>query len=234
MLDIFKDTPYGLAITLVVFILAQKFYKKHKTSLLHPMIVTQAIMITFLLYFKIDYQDYMSAGANIITFLLGPATIVLALPLFRQWQLLKSNLLPIVVGVIIGSITGILSMFLLAKLFALDQTINLSLLAKSVTTPIAIDISKLLGGIASVTILGVIIAGISGGIFGPKVLEIFGVKNEIARGIAMGTASHGLGTARALEEGEIQGAMAGLSVGLTGLTTAILIPFMIKILMSWL
>lgn len=234
MLDILKDTPYGLAITLVVFILAQKFYKKHKSNFFHPMIVTQLIIIAFLLYFNIEHQDYMNAGAYIITFLLGPATIVLALPLFRQWELLKSNVLPIVVGVVIGSITGILSMFFLAKVFALDQTINLSLLVKSVTTPIAIDISKLIGGVASITILGVIIAGIFGGIFGLEILKLFGVNNEIARGIAMGTASHGLGTARALEEGEIQGAMAGLSVGLTGLTTAILIPFMIKILMSWL
>lgn len=233
MIDIIKNSSYGLVITLVIYIFSHALYKKYKTNLFHPLIVTELILISFLLYFKIDYQGYMSSGANIISFFLGPATIVLAMPLFRQWELLKSNALPIIIGVIIGSITGILSMFLLSKLFGFDKIINLSLLAKSVTTPIAIDITELVGGITSVTILGITIAGTFGAIFGPKILSVFGVKNEIAKGIAMGTASHGLGTARALEEGEIQGAMSGLSVGLTGLTTAILIPLIIQVLIGW-
>lgn len=233
MIDILKNSSYGLVITLIFYIFSLTLYKKHKINLLHPMIVTQLLLISFLLYFKIDYQEYMNSGANIISFLLGPATIVLAIPLFRQWELLKSNALPIIIGVLIGSITGILSMVFLSKLFGLDEIINLSLIAKSVTTPIAMDITEFLGGIPSITILGVMFAGTFGAIFGPKILRITGIKNEIAKGIAMGTASHGLGTARALEEGEIQGAMSGLSVGLTGLTTAILIPLMIKFLIGW-
>jgi predicted murein hydrolase (TIGR00659 family) len=233
MIDIIKNSSYGLVITLVVYIFAHTLHHKYKKYSPHPIIITELLLISILLYFKIDYQGYMSSGANIISFFLGPATIVLAIPLFRQWELLKSNALPIIIGVLIGSITGISSIFFLSKLFGLDTIINLSLLAKSVTTPIAMDITELVGGITSITILGVIFAGTFGAIFGPKILKIFGVKNEIAKGIAMGTASHGLGTARAIEEGEIQGAMSGLSVGLTGLATAILIPLMIQVLIVW-
>ena len=233
MIDIIKNSSYGLVITLLAFLFSIKISNKIKIKLLHPLVISQLIIISFLLYFNIDYQDYMNSGGVVIASFLGPATIVLALPLFRQWSALKSNALPIIVGIFIGSLTGILSMFFLSKLIGLDKSLNLSLISKSVTTPIAMDITKSLGGLPSVTILGVIFAGLTGAVLGPKLMNIFGIKDPVARGIAMGTASHGLGTAIALEEGEVQGAMAGLSVGLTGLTTALIIPFMAQILIKY-
>ena len=233
MIDIILNSSYGLVLTLLAFLFSLRLSNKIKIKIIHPLVLTQLIIIGFLVYFKIDYKDYMNAGANIIASFLGPATIVLAVPLFRQWSSLKSNALPILIGVLAGSLTGILSMFFLSKLIGLDKLLNLSLITKSVTTPIAMDITKSLGGVPSITILGVIFAGLIGSTIGPKILSIFGITNNIARGIAMGTASHGLGTAIALEEGEVQGAMAGLSVGLTGLTTALIIPFMAKILINF-
>ncbi|HHT50453.1 MAG TPA: LrgB family protein [Eubacteriaceae bacterium] len=233
MIDIILNSSYGLVLTLLAFLFSLRLSNKIKIKIIHPLVLTQLIIIGFLVYFKIDYKDYMNAGANIIASFLGPATIVLAVPLFRQWSSLKSNALPILIGVLAGSLTGILSMFFLSKLIGLDKLLNLSLITKSVTTPIAMDITKSLGGVPSITILGVIFAGLIGATIGPKILSIFGITNNIARGIAMGTASHGLGTAIALEEGEVQGAMAGLSVGLTGLTTALIIPFMAKILINF-
>lgn len=234
MFDILQNsTIFGMVLTLIVFFISHKFYNTYKMTLLHPTVVTQILLILFLVYFGIDYEDYYRSGGNMIHFFLGPATIALALPLYRQWEVLKRNTMPILIGVIGGGFTGVFSVLLLSKVFGLDKMINLSLLPKSVTTPIAIDITAFAGGIPSITILGVMIAGATGAIIGPKVLKVFGIKNEVAQGVAMGTASHGFGTARALEEGEVQGAMAGLSIGLMGIITAIIIPLLLELLKTW-
>ncbi|MCR1900293.1 LrgB family protein [Irregularibacter muris] len=233
MLNILQSSPvFGLVITLVVFGLSYKLYDKYKMTMLHPTVITLTVLILLLMYSGIDYKDYYENGGNIIHFLLAPATIVLALPLFRQWEILKINFFPIVVGIMAGSVTGALSVFFLGKIFGLDKIINISLLSKSVTTPIAVEITESIGGIASITILGVMVAGSVGAILGPKLLKFFRVKNDIAAGVAMGTASHGFGTARALEEGEVQGAMAGLAIGLMGLFTAIAVPLILGIVMK--
>ena len=149
MIDIILNSSYGLVLTLLAFLFSLRLSNKIKIKIIHPLVLTQLIIIGFLVYFKIDYKDYMNAGANIIASFLGPATIVLAVPLFRQWSSLKSNALPILIGVLAGSLTGILSMFFLSKLIGLDKLLNLSLITKSVTTPIAMDITKSLGGVPS-------------------------------------------------------------------------------------
>jgi len=228
-----ESSTFGISMTLVVYLLSVRLYKRTRIGLLHPLLISQIVLIGLLQYLNIGYQEYLNSGASIIASFLGPATVALAIPLYKQWKLLRSNALPIIMGIIVGSITGILSIFILSKLFGLDRMMNISLLPKSVTSPIAMDLSKLIGGIPSLTLLGVMTAGILGAVFGPKILKIFGVSEDIAVGIALGTASHGLGTARALEEGEVQGAMSGLSVGLTGLITALLLPLMVGILKGW-
>ncbi|WP_269851100.1 LrgB family protein [Methanosarcina horonobensis] len=161
------------------------------------------------LYFRIDFETY-NLGGDYISFFLGPSTVVLAVPLYKKIQLLKSDVLPIIAGISAGYIAGISSILILSNFFGLDKIITSSLVPKSVTTPIGIEISKQIGGLPAITVAAIVATGIIGAVLGPFICRSFRIKDSVAVGIAIGTASHALGTTRAIELGETEGAMSGL------------------------
>ena len=226
----YLDTPlFGIIISIFFFTLGQNIYKRSKSPFLNPLLLSYIAIISFLLVFNIDYEVY-NKGGSIISFFLGPATVVLAIPLFKQINLLKENLIPILVGITIGSISGIVVLVILSRLLNLGDILMFSLIPKSTTTPIAIELSTELGGNPSLTTAFVVVTGIGGNIIGSYILQKFKIVNKIAKGIALGTASHAVGTARAIELGEEEGAMASSSIGVAGIITVFIAPVLLKIM----
>ncbi len=218
---------FWLTITLLVYVLSNALWMfARRPPLLHPMLWS-TVILSFMVYFSgVSYQKYF-LGAQFIHFLLGPATVVLAVPLIRQWDNLKRYYLAIGVGLLAGSLTAILLAVLICFVLRSDLAIALSLLPKSATTPIAMAISEMSGGIASLTATIVILTGIVGATFGPFALRKMGIQNEIAMGVGIGTAAHGCGTAQAFTISHTTGAFAGLAMGLNGLLTALLVPLVV-------
>lgn len=227
MISYFETPIFGIAITIIAFYFSLYISKRFKLSILNPVLVSTIIIIGFLMLFKIDYSIY-NQGGSLITFFLGPATVVLAVPLFNQINLLKKHLLPILIGIFSGCVVGIVSIIGLSKLFKLDKNLILSLIPKSTTSAIAIDISKEIGGNQSLTVIFVVMTGVIGYIIVEKILDIFKINNKIAKGIAIGTSSHATGTAKAMELGEVEGAMSSLAIGVAGLITVFLAPMIIR------
>lgn len=218
-----ENALFGIIISLLAFEAGLLIYKKTKFPLFNPLLIAIALVISFLVVFNIDVDIY-NKGGQFINMFLGPATVVLAVPLYKQLNLLKKYLLPILVGILLGSSIGISSVILLANIFGFEKVLTISLLSKSVTTPIGIEITKQLGGLAPVTVLSIIISGIIGSILGPLLCKKFKINNKVAIGIAIGTASHAVGTSKALELGETEGAMSSLSIGIAGIMTVFLAP----------
>lgn len=218
-----ENILFGVIISLIAFEIGLLIYKKTKFPLFNPLLIAIALVISFLLIFNIDVDAY-NKGGQFINMFLGPATVVLAVPLYKQLQLLKKHLMPIILGILFGSTIGISSVILLANIFGLDKILTLSLLSKSVTTPIGIEITNQLGGLTPVTVLAIVVSGIIGAVSGPILFKIFKIKDRIAVGVALGTASHALGTSKALEIGETEGAMSSLSIGIAGIMTVFLAP----------
>ncbi|MDY0257050.1 LrgB family protein [Gudongella oleilytica] len=220
----YLDTPvFGVGVSILAYSIGLMVAKRTKLAIMNPLLVAMVIVISILTILGVDYQTYNKGGA-MITFFLGPATVVLAVPLYRQWELLKSNLMPILTGIAVGSIAGVASIIILGRLLDLDTVLIASMVPKSTTTPIAIEISAVIGGNPSLTATFVSITGITGFIAGVRIIDAFGIRNPIAKGIAMGTASHAVGTAKAMEVGEVEGAMSSLSIGVAGIITVFLIP----------
>lgn len=218
-----ENILFGIIISLLAFEAGLLIYKKTKFPLFNPLLIAIALVIGFLIVFNIDVDTY-NKGGQFINMFLGPATVVLAVPLYKQLNLLKKYLLPILVGILLGSSIGISSVILLANIFGFEKVLTISLLSKSVTTPIGIEITKQLGGLAPVTVLSIIISGIIGSILGPLLCKKFKINHKVAIGIAIGTASHAVGTSKALELGETEGAMSSLSIGIAGIMTVFLAP----------
>jgi len=220
----YLDTPvFGVGVSILAYSIGLMVAKRTRLAIMNPLLLAMVVVISILTLLGVDYQTYNKGGA-MITFFLGPATVVLAVPLYRQWELLKSNLLPILTGIAVGSIAGVASIIILGRLLDLDTVLIASMVPKSTTTPIAIEISAVLGGNPSLTATFVSITGITGFIAGVRIIDAFGIRNPIAKGIAMGTASHAVGTAKAMEIGEVEGAMSSLSIGVAGIITVFLIP----------
>ncbi|MEQ8196466.1 MAG: LrgB family protein [Clostridiaceae bacterium] len=218
------NTPiFGLLLSLIAFEAGVFLYSKTKFPLFNPLLIAIALVIAFLGFFNIEYDSF-NIGGQFINMFLGPATVVLAVPLYKQLSLLKKYSLPILIGIFAGSTVGIFSIIGLCNLFGLDDVLTRSLLAKSVTTPIGMEITRSLGGLVPITVISIIVTGIIGAIIGPSVLRTFKIHNKIAVGIAIGTSAHAVGTTKALELGETEGAMSSLSIGVAGLMTVALAP----------
>ena len=229
LLNEFLSTSlFGIILSLVAFKIGIMLYKKTHSSLFNPLLVSFVLVILFLLYFRIDFETY-NVGGDYISFFLGPSTVVLAVPLYKKIHLLKSDALPIIAGISAGCIAGISSILILSSLFGLNQVVTISLVPKSVTTPIGIEISKQIGGLPAITVAAIVITGIIGAVLGPFICRLFRIKDSVAAGIALGTASHALGTTRAIELGETEGAMSGLAIGIAGLITVFLAPVLIYV-----
>jgi predicted murein hydrolase (TIGR00659 family) len=221
--DLLASPLFGVGLTLVAYAVAQLLYRRTGSILFNPVAVSILGIIGFLLAFRIPYQLY-AVGGKYVLFLLGPSVVALGVPLYNRREEILAKKGPILVGVLAGAITSIVSASGLAWVLGGSRKVVLSLAPKSVTTPIAIGIVEKIGGIAPLTAAIVVLTGCLGAICGPEFCRAIGLRDPAAIGLAVGTASHGIGTARMLEVDRLGGAVAGLAIGLNGLITAFIIP----------
>lgn len=225
MAELLQTSSYfGLTLTLAVFWFSHYSCRKLKISILNPILLTSAIIITLLLVLDIDYEMYES-GADLIAKLLTPATICYAVPLYRQVEILKKRFVTIIISIACGCAASILCIFGFCMLFKFSPEIYTALLPKSVTTAIGMGISGELGGIVPITVAAIIVTGIFGSIIAVAVCRIFRITDPVAKGLAIGTSSHAVGTSKAVELGEVEGAMSGLAIVVAGLMTVFLAQF---------
>ena len=222
----FNSLYFGLALSLFMYFTVDYLKKWIKTSLFNPLLISSLLIILILALLKIEYSEY-NQSAQWLHFMLTPATIVLAVPLYQQFKLLQEHALVIFLGVLSGVIASLISVYLLSLLFGLDQTMLITLLPKSITAAIAIGVAEEYQGIVTITVAAVIITGITGNVIAEPVCKFFRIKNPIAKGIAIGTSSHVVGTSKAMEMGEVEGAMSSLAIVVAGLTTVILLSFIL-------
>jgi len=232
-MEIISHPLFGIILTLGTFEVGKRIYNRFRLPILNPILIAILLIVGVLMIFKIPLASYES-GSNMLSLFLGPVTVILAVPLYKQLDLLKSHLFPILIGVTVGAITSITSVVILGKVMGLEKVLLLSMAPKSITTPIGMELSKNIGGIQAITIVGIMITGITGAVAAPIICEIFRIKNKVARGIGIGAASHAVGTSKAIEMGEVEGAMSGLAIGLTGVATIVVLPLMLKILYRFL
>ncbi|MDH3355376.1 MAG: LrgB family protein [Chromatiales bacterium] len=220
----------GLTITLMAYSIAYRLYiYANANPLLHPVVTAVALLITFLLLTDTSYSAYFE-GAQFVHFLLGPATVALAIPLYQQSAKLKKLWLPLLISLISGVTTGVLSAVGLAQLMGASLQTQLSLAPKSVTTPVAMGISEQIGGLPSLTAILVVVTGILGAIIGTRVFALMRITDDSVKGFAMGMAAHGIGTARAFQISEEMGAFSGLAMALSALATALMLPWLLSII----
>lgn len=218
-----QSSYFGFSITIIIYYLSVILKNKIKITIFHPLLITSLTIVILLLTFDIDYEIYNNS-AKYISYFLTPTTVCLAVPLYKQIKLLKKNITAIICGITSGIIANTATIIILTIVFNIKNELGTSLLSKSVTAPIAIGLTEELGGITSITVFAVILSGIIGAVIAPSIFKILNIKNEIAQGLACGTAAHGSGTATALELGKIQDAMSGLAIIITGLITTMIIP----------
>ena len=227
VIEIFTASPFfGICLSVFAFEVGVMLNKKLKTPIANPLFIAVALIILILTMLDIPFETFNNGGA-MITMFLGPATASLAMNIYAQLEQLKKRLVPILAGALVGSVTSIGCILLLTKLFGLDEAMTASLIPKSVTTPIAMGVSQQLGGIVPVTVAAVVFTGIIGAVFSPVFIKLFRVKDPVAAGLAIGVSSHALGTTKALEIGEVEGAMSGIAIGIAGLITVILAQFLV-------
>lgn len=211
---------WAIVISLASYILGDALKKRFKVAVFNPILISVILTSVFLLVTGTDYQQY-KAGASVLSWLLTPATICLAIPLYEQLSVLKSNKLAIIVGILSGVLTSFLCVLGLAFAFNLDHAEYVTLLPKSITTAIGMGLSEQNGGYASITAVLIIMSGIVGNIFSPFILKVLRITDPMAKGVAIGTSSHAIGTAKALEMGQIEGAVSSLSIVVAGILTVV-------------
>ncbi len=219
----------GLTVTLLAYQAAFWLYRRSGVNpLANPVLIAVTILVLLLTLTATSYETYF-AGAQFVHFLLGPATVALAIPLYTQFRRVRSMLLPVVAGLVAGSLTAALSAIAIARLFGASLPTQLSLAPKSVTTPIAMGIAERIGGLPSLTAVLVITTGILGAVAGRYLFDALGVRDPAIRGFATGVTAHGIGTARAFQESEQAGAFSALAMGMNGLLTAVLLPVLLPL-----
>lgn len=211
---------FGVVLTLLCFQIALWIKKKTKLAIANPVLISVLMIVAFLVFFDIEYEGY-NKGAQYITYFLTPATVSLAIPLYRQLELLKTHPKAILGGVGAGVLTAMVSIFLMSLAFGLNHEQYITLLPKSVTTAIGMGISEQMGGIVTITVVAISITGLFGTINAELICRLFKIEEPIAKGLAIGTASHALGTTKAMEMGEIEGAMSSLSIVVAGIMTVV-------------
>ena len=210
----------GVMISLASYGLGMWLRKKTGLSFMNPLLISIILVIAFLLLTGVSYQTY-AEGANAISFLLTPATICLAVPLYKQFNLLKKNWKAVVAGVVSGVVSSLVCILLLALLFKFDHQTYVTFLPKSITTAIGMGVTEELGGYVSLAVVVIVITGVIGNVIAEWVLKLFKIEEPIAKGIAIGSSSHAVGTAKAVEIGQIEGAMSSLSIVVCGLLTVV-------------
>ena len=218
-----------LAITFGIYYVARQIQKRTGWVVLNPILITIVALIALLQLTGISYETY-EQGGQYIDFWLKPAIVALGVPLYQNLGQIRRQLLPILMSQLVGCLVGLVSVTMIASALGASHEVIVSLAPKSVTTPIAMEVCKTSGGIPSLTAAIVVIVGLFGAIFGFKILEVWHVHNPFSQGISMGTAAHAVGTSRAMEKGEIYGAYSSLGLILNGVLTALLTPFVLKLL----
>ena len=211
---------FGVVLTFVSYAIGVFLNKKTKCALINPILVSVVLVIAVLVIARIDYDAYYES-AKVISFFLTPTTVCLAVPLYEKLHLLRRNAIAILVGILSGVLASLVSIFVMAELFNFSHTEYVTFLPKSITTAIGIGVSEELGGMVTLTAAVIIVTGMTGNILAPFLLRLIRVTDPIARGIAIGTASHAIGTSRAIEMGEVEGAMSGLAIAVAGLITVV-------------
>jgi len=229
-MEIIENNIVLLALTFGIYYAARQFQKWTGWVVLNPILVTIALLILLLKVTGVSYETYQEGG-HYIEFWLKPAIVALGVPLYQHLGQIRRQFLPIFLSQLVGCIVGVLSVVIIAKLMGASEEVIISLAPKSVTTPIAMEVCKSTGGIPSLTAAIVVCVGLFGAVFGFKVLEVWHVKNPYSQGLSMGTASHAVGTSRAMEKGETFGAYASLGLIINGVLTAILTPLILQILL---
>ncbi|MEL7607396.1 MAG: LrgB family protein [Sedimentibacter saalensis] len=214
---------FGVALCLLSYIAGIWIKKKLKWAILNPLLVSIVIVIAVLLIFDIDYESFNNGGKN-VSYFLTPATVCLAIPLYQQLELLNKNFKAIMAGILAGVFTSLFTIMVMSFLFKLNHEQYVTILPKSITTAIGIAVSTELGGIKTITVAAIVMTGILGNVMGEGLCRLFKITDPIAVGLSFGTSSHAIGTSRALELGEIQGAMSSLSIAISGLLTVVLAP----------
>lgn len=221
MAEFFESSVFfGVFISLITFGVGSLLKKKLKLALFNPILISVILTILFLKTFGVSYETY-NQGAKLLSYLLTPATICLAVPLYEQFELLKKNWAAVLIGILTGTVVSLVSVLILAYLFKLDHASYVTLLPKSITSAIGMGVSQELGGYAALTVSTIIITGIFGNMIAVGICRIFHITEPIAKGVAIGTSSHAMGTTKAIELGEVEGAMSGLSIVVAGLLTVI-------------
>lgn len=221
MKEILNDSIFfGVFVSILTYELGMYLKKKFKLAIFNPLLVSIVAVICILLIFHMDYDSY-NEGAKYLSYLLTPATVCLAIPLYEQLELLKKNMRAIIAGIVSGVLTSLFCIFALSLLFHFNHKQYVTLLPKSITTAIGMGVSEELGGIVTITVAVIIITGVLGNIIAESVCKLFRIEEPIAKGIAIGSASHAIGTVKAMELGEVEGAMSSLSIAVAGLLTVI-------------
>ncbi len=229
MNELAQSEIFSLTLAVGTYVAALALYKKTHIRLLHPLVTSIFIIIVILKSLSIEYESFQK-GSQLIHFMLGPSVVALGYILYEQIRYVKGNVISILTSIFVGAIVGIVSVIAIGKLMGADATLVATLEPKSVTTPIAMGIAEKSGGIPSLTAVVVVAVGIFGSIIGPFVMKVLGIESRIAKGLALGASSHGLGTSVAIQIGAVEGALSGLAIGLMGVMTAILIPVIRSIL----
>ena len=222
---VMSSATVGIVISLLAYEIGLAAQRKWKLAVLNPLLISIVLVIAFLLVFHVDYESY-NLSAKYLSYLLTPATVCLAIPLYLQLDLLKKNILAILGGVFSGVLASLGSVLAMSVLFGLDHAEYVTMLPKSITTAIGMGVSEELGGYVTISVAVIIITGVLGNMSAEYICKLVRIKSPISRGLAIGTASHAVGTARAMELGEVEGAMSSLSIAVAGLMTVVSVPIM--------
>ena len=225
MNDLLNSQAFGIMLTLFFYVAANYVYKKTKITLLNPLMISSILLIGYIKIFNVNTEDFLTDLSGINVFL-GPLIICLAIPIAKNRELIKKNLLPIIVGSFVGAITTVIVVIVLGNALGMDEVIIASVIPKSTTTPIAIEISNKLGGIRAITVAVVIISAVIGTIIIPFLTKIFKVTDPLLIGMTLGSTSHAVGTSKAMEMDPTAGAIAGVALVVSGLATVIITMFL--------
>ena len=220
---------FGVMLTLVAYSIGVIIKQKLKLALFNPLLISIGLIIAFLAVSGMEYDTYYKS-TTIISYMLTPATVCLAVPMYEQMKLLKKNMKAILAGILSGTITSFICVLVCALIFKFDHTTYVTLLPKSITTAIGMGVSEEMGGTVTITIAAIIITGIVGNMMAETICKLFRIKEPVAKGVAIGTASHAMGTAKAMEMGYVEGAMSSLSIAVAGVFTVVLSPLFANII----
>lgn len=211
---------FGVFISIVTYEIGALIKRKWNVAIFNPLLISIALIIIFLISFDVDYDTY-EFGAKYLSYFLTPATVALAVPLYEQIEPLKHNWKAIVAGILSGALTSAVCVLLLSVIMGLDHKQYVTLLPKSITTAIGMGLSEELGGIVTITVAVIVVTGVIGNMFAEQICKLFHITDPVAKGIAIGSSSHAMGTSKAMEMGEIEGAMSSLSIAVSGLLTVV-------------